>query len=163
MLEGLRWIDLNADGEGEERDEVHQGGADHSASANSKGRVRPRARLLAVTFAILVAASGVGGCGGDQDSTSNARQVVADAAAHCKTLAFDGSYDRVRLGNSDASCEEAVAVVYVLAGGVEGPQEVESGSGPPWSCLELSPEQLPITVRCHRGSRSFSVERIRRR
>ena len=69
----------------------------------------------------------------------------------------------MRLGNSGTTCEEAVAVIYALAGGVEGPQKIESDSGSPWSCLELPSSQLPLTVRCYRGSRSFSVERVHER
>lgn len=122
-----------------------------------------RAQLLAVALGALVATSVIGGCGGGEDSASDARQAVSTAAAQCKTLAFEGSYDRVRLGNSGASCQEAVAVVYLLTGGIEGPQKIGGGSGLPWTCLELSPKQLPLTIRCHRGSRSFSVERVHQR
>jgi len=88
------------------------------------------------------------GCGGGSDAdTSDAS--TADRQATCVLPAGDA---RIDLHNSRISCQEAVAISLVLAGGVEGPQVVRE-----WTCRTHPKRASQPQTRCRDGARYFTV------
>jgi hypothetical protein len=122
------------------------------------------ARLLVVTMSIaLAAALTLAGCGdGHSEAEEHAVRVAfEESAKRCQTLPDEGTYDQVRLHNSGVTCQEAVAMIYVLAGGAKRPQRITGGPGPAWYCLDLPSSRLPLEIRCHQGQQYFTVERVK--
>lgn len=121
------------------------------------------ARILAAAGSLALAITlAFASCGGGQSSTEEARRTFSAASAHCKTPSLGGSYARVNLHSSGISCQEAVGMFLVLAGGVSGPQKIDGGPGPAWVCWDLPSSKLPLEVRCEQERRYFTVEQVRR-
>jgi hypothetical protein len=120
-------------------------------------------RFLGAVGPLLLAALLFAGCGMDfRDLASEEEPEFTRALAHCKTLPLDGSYDRVKLHNAGISCSEAVEMTFILVRS-DPHQTTYSKSGQPWSCRALPQARFPLTWRCDRNQRYFTVEHIRLR
>jgi hypothetical protein len=111
----------------------------------------------------LVVALAIAGCGdGHSEAEEHAvRTAFEGSAKRCQTLAAEGSYEQVKLHNAGISCQQAVTMIYVLAGEDKRPQKIAGGPGPPWFCVDLPHSKLPLETRCHQGRHFFTVEEVK--
>lgn len=96
--------------------------------------------LLALAVLWLVAA-----CGGGSDADTP----VTDRQASCVLPTGDA---RIDLHNSGISCQRALTIALILAGGVEGPQVVGE-----WTCRTHPQPAKDTKARCRQGGRQFTV------
>jgi len=66
------------------------------------------------------------------------------------------SGDRLQLQNSGLTCDEALAIYYLLASDSKRTREIKGG-GDVWSCRGFPESQSGIRFRCEMGKRHFLV------
>lgn len=96
--------------------------------------------MILVALAVLWLGAG---CRGGSDADT------ADRQASCVLPASDAHID---LRNSAISCQEAVAISLLLAGGVEGPQVIGE-----WTCRTYSQPASKVIATCRHDARQFTV------
>lgn len=100
--------------------------------------VRAMGSLVAVCVLL-----GLSGCSDDQLSK----------AGGCRD---DESGDRIQLQNSGLTCDEALAIYYLLPSESRQTQEVKGG-GDVWSCRGFPESRSGLRFRCVMGKRHFLV------
>lgn len=103
--------------------------------------------LIAVAITACLSALAVAGCGEGSPNGGNPEVdcVVSETG------------ERIVPHTSGLSCLKARAILYVLPAEIGRPQKIKTGAGI-WFCSGYPPSKYPLEVRCHQGSRYFTIE-----